>query len=238
MDKAVKDFAEERDQPAGEFSSWLRLTRRSQALKVIGAEVPCGECSGCCRSSYFIHVKPEETETLKRIPKALLFPAPGLPKGNVLMGYNEKGECPMLIENKCSIYEDRPQTCRDYDCRIFSATGIAPDEDGTRMLLAQCLRRWKFDFPHEGDHKDYSAVQAAAAFLQGHRDCFPPGALPANPAQLAMLAIRIYEVFFKLNEASADIGHMPPDSDIAKAVMEAVQTLEVGSRSVDARPSR
>src|SRR5262249_465616 len=119
---AVKDITEQQELPAGEFSSWLRLTRRALQLKNIGADVPCGECNACCGSSYFIHIKPEETQTLNRIPKALLFPAPGLPKGNVLMGYNEKGECPMLIDNKCSIYEHRPQTCRDFDCRIFAAT--------------------------------------------------------------------------------------------------------------------
>ena len=76
----------------------------------------------------FIHIQPEETQTLQRIPRALLFPAPGLPKGHVLMGYCDKGQCPMLVDNQCSIYEHRPQTCRDYDCRVFAATGISVDQ--------------------------------------------------------------------------------------------------------------
>src|SRR4051812_18756771 len=116
---AIENTSEQTERPAGEFSSWLRHTRRALHLKTVGADVPCGECTGCCRSSLFIHIKPEETRARARIPKALQFPAPGLPKGNVLMGYNKKGECPMLVDGKCSIYEDRPQTCRDYDCRIF-----------------------------------------------------------------------------------------------------------------------
>src|SRR5262249_55142718 len=98
---------EPRELPAGEFSAWLREPRRARALKVIGADVPCGSCNACCRSSYFIHVRPEETRALRRIPKQLLFPAPGLPRGHVLMGFNEKGQCPMLVDDLCSIYEDR-----------------------------------------------------------------------------------------------------------------------------------
>jgi Fe-S-cluster containining protein len=75
----------------------------------------------------FIHISPEETRTIQRIPRELLFPAPGKPKGHVLMGYTDQGYCPMLVAGECSIYEDRPQTCRDYDCRVFAATGISVD---------------------------------------------------------------------------------------------------------------
>ena len=129
----LRDMAEQQDLPAGEFSSWLRRTR-SALVEESGADVPCGECNACCRSSYFIHIRPEETRTLSRIPKKLLFPAPGLPKGNVLLGYDEHGRCPMLIDDKCSIYEHRPQTCRNYDCRIFSAAGIAAGDDDKALI--------------------------------------------------------------------------------------------------------
>ena len=121
------DLSGEADLPAGCFSSWLRCTRLG-LIKENEAFVQCGECNACCASSYFIHIRPDETQTLTAIPKALLFPAPGLPKGNVLMGYNEHGCCPMLTGGKCSIYEHRSQTCRSYDCRIFTAAGIIPDE--------------------------------------------------------------------------------------------------------------
>lgn len=63
----------------------------------------------------FIHIKPEEAEAIQRIPRALLFPAPGRPKGHLLMGYDGEGRCPMLAGDECSIYEHRPQTCRDYE---------------------------------------------------------------------------------------------------------------------------
>ena len=82
---------------AGRFSLWLHRTRRMLAMGN-GAKVPCGKCKGCCTSLYFIPIGPEETQTLKRIPKKLLFPAPFLPQGNIVLGYDEKGHCPMLSD--------------------------------------------------------------------------------------------------------------------------------------------
>ncbi len=79
--------------PAGEFSSWLRLARSALA-EGRDVEVPCGACTACCTSSYFVHIGPEETRTLERVPAELLFPAPGEPTGNVLMGFDEKGTAP------------------------------------------------------------------------------------------------------------------------------------------------
>src|SRR4051812_33977007 len=92
----------ERDLPAGDFSCWLRHVR--DALRHgTGVEVACGECVGCCTSSYFIHIKPEEVVTLGRIRRELLVAAPGLPRGDVLLGYDAEGRCPLFAGGKCSI---------------------------------------------------------------------------------------------------------------------------------------
>src|ERR1700722_153548 len=139
--------------PAGNFFEWLRGAEASLRSGKGGTTVPCGTCTACCRSSMFIHIKPEEARTLRRIPKALLFPAPGLPKGNVLMGYNDKGHCPMLAGNRCSIYEDRPETCRNYDCRVFAATGVAADEQ-TQAEIAQRARAWVFQYESDESRKE------------------------------------------------------------------------------------
>ena len=202
---------------AGDFSEWLRGAEAS--LQSGGdAKVPCGACRGCCRSSMFIAIKPEETQTIRRIPRALLFPAPGLPKGHVLMGYDDQGRCPMLVDNECSIYEDRPQTCRDYDCRVFAATGIAVDPQ-TQAEIANRVKAWVFDYESEGSREEHRIVQQAAAFLEENRDLFAPGSLPSYPVQLAALTITIYKLFAELtgkNHAS------PPDATIAKAIMNAI----------------
>jgi Fe-S-cluster containining protein len=198
---------------AGEFAVWLRGT---EALLQAGegtADVPCGACRGCCRSSMFIHIRPEEKETLSRIPRALLFPAPGLPKGHVLMGYDAKGECPMFRENACSIYEARPQTCRNYDCRIFAATGIAVDPTA-QPEIARRVREWAFTYD-EVSRGEHGKVREAAEFLAGNRELFPTGSLPSYPVQLAALAVSIYRLFGELREKSG--AEASPGSEAATA---------------------
>ncbi len=220
----IEDMNEQQDLPAGCFSSWLRRTR-SALVKEKGVNVHCGECKACCTSSYFIHIRPEENQTLARINKKLLFPAPGLPKGNVLLGYDQNGRCPMLIDGRCSIYEHRPLTCRNYDCRIFTAAGIAAGDDD-EALINQRIQRWKFSYPTRRDRDQHSAVQAAAMFLRERAECFPGGAVPSNPSQLAILAIKVYKVFLKHDDDSGKTGQVYPDIEAAKAIMEANEKFE------------
>ncbi len=178
--------------PTISFSKWLNQTLK--ALKTDGtASVPCGECRGCCTSSFFIHIRPDEKKTLSVIPKKLLFPAPGLPKGHVLLGYKENGHCPLFINNACSIYENRPITCRQFDCRIFPATGIKVEKDKPR--IKEQAVRWEFALESEQDRKKINAVQAAAKFLNQNSKHFPDNFIPKNPSQQAILALKIYRAF-------------------------------------------
>src|SRR5262245_45885670 len=115
------------DLDGGDFSSWLATTQRA-IRGDIDADVPCDGCTACCRSSQFVHIAPDETDTLAHIPPALLFPAPQMTRGHVVLGYDERGHCPMLADDGCSIYEHRPRTCRTYDCRVFAAAGVELDD--------------------------------------------------------------------------------------------------------------
>lgn len=222
IDLLIEGADEHGDLPAGCFSFWLRHTRAS-LIKESGTEVSCGDCTACCTSSYFIHIRPEETGTISRINKKLLFPAPGLPKGNVLLGYFDNGSCPMLINGKCSIYEHRPLTCRSYDCRIFTAAGIVAG-GGDKDLVNQRARRWKFSYPTRYDRAQHEAVIAAAKFMRERFGCFPGGAVPDNPSQLAVMAIKSYKVF--LRDRESIIGSVPPDNEIARAIIAANEKFE------------
>ena len=243
---------------AGRFSSWLRCTLSAQMEKgdadvpcregsAGGADVPCGDCIACCTSSYFIHIGSGESQTLNRIPRDLLFPAPGLPEGNVLLGYDEKGRCPMLVDGKCSIYEHRPQTCRNYDCRVFTAAGIKAGESD-KELINRRVSQWRFSCPDAGDRREHAAVRAAAKFLREHVACLPDELVPHTPSQLAILAIKVYDVFVDHPDASDGVGRalvdregrasadregQAPDSgrttadrEIAAAVVEKIEQLE------------
>jgi uncharacterized protein len=147
------------------------------------AEVPCGSCTACCTASQFVHIEPDETDALAHIPRALLFPAPRLPSGHVLMGYDERGHCPMLVDGACSIYQHRPRTCRTYDCRVFPATGLVPDGD-EKVLIAERAARWEFGHPTDDDRRRHDALRATAAALLAERDDAPTTALAVRAVEL------------------------------------------------------
>lgn len=208
--------SEPRELAASDFSSWLREMKAAIDGKR-ASYVPCGGCTACCTSSQFIHIGPDETATLARIPRQLLFPAPGLPRGHVLLGYDERGHCPMLVDGQCSIYEHRPRTCRTYDCRIFSATGLALDDRANP--IARQARRWRFRFPSDADRKRHDAVRAAATFLRERSGELPAGTVPANPTQRAVLAVEIHEVFLHRDEDTGEMAVIEPDIDVVRAVV-------------------
>jgi Fe-S-cluster containining protein len=178
---------------AGDFGDWLDALPGA----IDGehdADVPCGTCTGCCTSSQFIAIGPDEVDTLRAIPAALRFPAPGRPKGHVLLGYDEHGHCPMLVDGACTIYDRRPRTCRTYDCRVFPAAGLEPDE-ATKAAITERVHRWRFAHPRPDDAARHDAVRAAAVFIRAHVDEWPAGSLPATTTHQAVLATQIHELF-------------------------------------------
>ena len=149
---------------AGGFLDWLR-DMQAALRDEHDAEVPCDGCTACCRASQFIHIGPAETEALARIPKALQFPAPRLPDGHVVVGYDQDGRCPMLVNDACSIYEHRPRTCRTYDCRVFAATGIELDEADKAEIRARA-EQWRFEHPTDDDRRAHDELIAVAVELR------------------------------------------------------------------------
>ena len=180
------------DLPAGDFSSWM-IEIQGAIRGEHGSDVPCDGCTACCTSSQFIHVGPDESDTIAHIPAELLFPAPGLPPGHVVLGYDERGHCPMLIDGECSIYEHRPRTCRTYDCRIFPAAGLRID-DADKAEIASRVKRWRFSYPTEADRQQHDAVRAAATLLHEQADRRPDRAVAMNTTQLALRAIEAVSV--------------------------------------------
>lgn len=203
--------------PAGDFAEWLRVTRdaREQQRAV---DVPCGECTACCRSSLFILIAPDERDTLAHIAPELLFPAPGAAPGHVVMGFDRQGRCPMLSAAGCSIYEHRPRTCRNFDCRAVAATGVLLDE--AQHAIGEQARRWRFAHPLPEDERQHAAVRAAAAFLSERGPELLPDSLPSHPLQLAMLATRVYEVFYAPAEAPGEARLS--DTELASAILSAI----------------
>jgi Fe-S-cluster containining protein len=194
--------------PAGDFSAWLRAMRAALAGGA-GMEVACGDCVGCCTSSYFIKVRAHEEVALSRIGPRHLEPVPG-GKGAMLMGYDAHGHCLMFANGGCSIYQDRPETCRTYDCRIFSAAGMKAGGDD-KAVINERVTRWRFSFPTDQDRAEQRAVAAAASFLRQHPVRFPGGHVPSRPSEIAVLAVKTFAVFMR---AAAR------DNEIAAAIVD------------------
>ncbi len=205
--------------PAGPFSAWLRAMRGALAGSS-GMDVACGDCRGCCTSSYFIKVRAHETAALQHIGADNLRPVPGATNGAQLMGFDAHGHCFMFANGACSIYAHRPETCRTYDCRVFTAAGMNAGPD--KSVINERIANWRFEYPAARDHDEHRAVTAAANFIRQHVIRFPGGRVPSRPSEVAVLAVKTYEVFLD-----------PPDTDA-----EIAAAIVATSRDFDAQAHR
>jgi uncharacterized protein len=195
---------------AGPFGDWLRRMRRSLQGDE-GMDVPCGDCVGCCVSGYSVQLRPEDHRARAQIPAELVVSPPGFPPGHLTVQPKPDGLCPMLHAGRCTIYHVRPQTCLDYDCRIFAAAGIAAG----KPIIDQRVREWRFTYPSETDRLEHEAVLAAAAFIREHRDSFSVR-VPTAPMGIAVFAIKAYAVFL-----DPEVKARAP-RDVARAMIEAM----------------
>jgi uncharacterized protein len=201
---------------AGEFSAWLD-EMRAALRREDDARVPCDGCTACCTASQFIVIEPDEVDTLAHISREVVFPAPRLPRGFMVLAYDARGHCAMLEDGGCSIYEHRPRACRTYDCRLLAATEVELD-DATKRALMTRVERWRFRHDTAHARAQHDAVLAAMRFLRDHRDELRADGAPAQDTQLAVLAVEIHDVFLD------DQRLVEPDlGTVAAAVRSAIE---------------
>ena len=204
---------------AGPFADWLRGAE-AMLRGTGGADVPCGSCVGCCVSSYHIWLRPEDRVAYDEVPEEFLLRGRDQPAGHHLMGYRDDGRCPMLTATGCRIYADRPQTCRDYDCRIFAAAGIEAGGDAKRIINDR-VRAWRFTYADAADRAAHAAIKATAAFIRGNAEAFA-GNAPTAPTGIAVLALKAHRVFLDPGIDSCD------PAAVAQAVIKASRAFDSG----------
>lgn len=91
------------------------------------SNVPCGSCNQCC-ISLSPNLTPEEFESGKYVYTLLTSGNPGVPIIGVPK--TEKG-CFYFNGEQCTIYNDRPIACRQFDCRA----GHAGTEEFQKIAL-------------------------------------------------------------------------------------------------------
>ena len=220
LSQFISPLVDERTVAAGPFGDWL--TQFRAALRGDqGSAVPCGDCTGCCISGYSIQLRPRDERALARIPANLLVRAPGFPRGHLTMPPRPDGVCPMLNAGKCSVYDDRPQTCLDYDCRIFAAAGLEAG-GADKAVINLRVRQWRFTYPARADLEAHDAVLAASAFIRQKPASFPANTAPMAPTGIAVLAIKAYGVFLDTGVSGRS------DAEIAAAIVETSRRFDAG----------
>jgi uncharacterized protein len=184
-----------------------------------GPQVPCGDCVGCCISSYPVPVRAHEHTALAAVPTKHLATARA---GHRMIMALPDGRCPMLGASGCSIYTHRPQTCRDYDCRIFAAAGIAAGDDD-RSVINERVRNWRFSYHDSSGTSAHQAVKSAAVFIRDKSQCFP-GKAPTTPTGIAVLAIKVYTVFLDAQPADR------PTACVVQAIIAASREFDATTR--------
>ena len=209
---------------AGDFGAWLLATHA--ALRGSGGSaVPCGDCTGCCTSGYSIEVRPGDAAALRCIPASALSGSITRAAGHWTVRPDGHGVCPMLDCGRCSIYAERPQTCRDYDCRVFAAAGIEAG-GADKSVINERVRQWRFRFSREQDVLVHDAIRAAAHFIREGRAYFPAGSVPRTPLGIAALAVRVYPVFLPP-------GPPADPQALARAVLETAAAFDRGAVHAD-----
>jgi len=197
---------------AGEFGQWLaqmQAALRGQG----GTDVPCGDCRGCCVSGYPIVLRKGDAEVAQRVSPQFLAQANGLQ----YMTARDDGTCPMLRDGNCSVYAQRPQTCRDYDCRVFAAGGVLPG-GSQRQVITQRVQAWRFDYADEAAQQAHAAVQAAAAFITRVAGTPVAPQWPRAPTGVAVLALKCWPLF--LPDADAPATDAQLATDVAAAASQ------------------
>jgi hypothetical protein len=207
--------------PAGLFSAWL-ATMRAVLKGEQSADVPCDGCVGCCVSAYAIPLRPADKVALATVPaRHLRLPIDG---GLAQMTHREDGSCPMLEARRCAIYGDRPQTCRDYDCRIYAATGLLPD--GERPVIRERVLEWSFEFDGDAEVAQADALRRAAQFIHQNAALFPPAVRADAAAVAAVLAVKTWPLFTDAAVVRQEDGSIDSTAEVQVArVLEAARVF-------------
>jgi len=204
---------------AGAFGAWLHKFRDSLQGDS-GMDVPCGDCTGCCTSGYSIQLRRSDVAARAQVPVELTVEAPGFASGELTVPARADGTCPMLRAGRCSIYAARPQTCLDYDCRIFAAAGL--DAGGAdKAAINVRVRAWRFSYEDEAARRAHAAVREAARFVRERPEAFSVIGVrvPAGPMGIAVFAIKAH---------AALLDPATPDEPVQRA-----RALFAASRAFD-----
>jgi hypothetical protein len=145
------------------------------ALKRETVPVPCNGCVSCCRSGMLVTLTPAEAQRL---------PTQVGPDGKLKLAHRGR-DCAMFDaqNNRCSIYEDRPEVCKTYDCRQLWMGGLRNTHRGREMN--ERLDSWRTEVHSDTDRGIVALMFTRTHELMGELD--DTGAAAAAAAALCLL---------------------------------------------------
>lgn len=165
---------------AGRYAAWA-LAMQEGMRTGLGSDVPCDGCVACCTSGQTIIVDPDEVAVL---PHAALRTTSD---GDHALRHDDTGRCVLLVDGACTAYDVRPRRCRTYDCRIFPATGLVPEDD--KPAIAARAAEWRFREETPDDTARLRATRMAAITLRSAQ----LGGRHTSATQLAAEAVAIHD---------------------------------------------
>ena len=136
-------------EPLGSPVVWLR--KFYKAIDEAGGEqnVPCGTCDACCRDFEEIFLTEEEAHKYDHTIHE---------DGRKLLARKD-GHCAYLTDMGCTTYGDRPDNCRQFDCRALAHCGLFP-VDFPRVNAA--IEHWDVEVKTEEEKVLGMALRLAA----------------------------------------------------------------------------
>lgn len=117
----IKRLAAEKEDENWQFRSWLKFHSPSNIDSTVkklsqkySALIDCKECANCCRSLNIVL----DSKVTKQFAAILDSPVDEFQKQYTFVDEEKdrllKAPCPVLKSNLCTIYENRPDTCRTF----------------------------------------------------------------------------------------------------------------------------
>jgi hypothetical protein len=128
----------------GSIATFIRKTMQVRNDPDVAAQVPCGGCTACCRDPKLIlTLTPDEAKRLRSHSDPH-------DRGEYAIDRDpDTGTCVYLIDDRCSIYTERPKACRKYDCRLHKLGAPLPYVEGPVVEAAKSWAPFKVSSTEE-----------------------------------------------------------------------------------------
>ena len=104
------------------------MKRARRRIAILGAS-PCGQCrANCCKQNgheYAVLLRPDEYARFGPFSAVVAIESDGRRVCELVLPY-VGGRCQFLgADDRCTIYDDRPQSCREFECvRYYNSGGV------------------------------------------------------------------------------------------------------------------